>query len=88
MPSLASVGEYRTVVPKKGVYIHVRKKPTGKLGAEFLRRTKARARATGKPIVERLPVSKKRSTVVHAHYRHRKGKPVFTKTHRRRRKTK
>ena len=84
MPSIASVGEYRTVVPKKGVYIHVRKKPTGKLGAEFLRRTKAHARAVHKPVVESLPVSKKRSTVVHAHYRKSKGKPVFVKSFRRR----
>jgi len=82
MPKLASVGEYRTVVPKRGVYLHVRKKPSGKLGAEFLRRTKVRVRLTGKPAVE--PLSKKRSVRVRSHIRKSKGKPVFVKSFRRR----
>lgn len=51
---LAKVGEYRTKVVKKGVFLHVRKKARGVMGAKYLRRTKARARATGKPRVERV----------------------------------
>lgn len=57
---LAKVGEYRTIVPKKGVYIHVKKKVTGKMSAERLRRTIARAKKTRKPRVQRLPTKRKR----------------------------
>lgn len=51
---------WRTVKPKKGVYIHV--EVIGKKGkrrgrrteAYHLRRTKARARRTGKPLIQRI----------------------------------
>ena len=50
----ARPGEYRTVVPKKGVFIHVKKTKRGVMTARVLRRTKARARRTGKPRVQWL----------------------------------
>jgi hypothetical protein len=51
---LAKVGEYRTVVPKEGVYIHFRKKPSGEMGAKYLRRTEEHAEETGKPEIQKL----------------------------------
>lgn len=51
---LAKIGEYRTVVPKKGVYIHVRKTKRGITKGRFLRRTKRRAKLTGKPTKQKL----------------------------------
>lgn len=48
---------FRTVVPKKGVYLHVEVIGKGKkrhTEADILRRTKAHARATGKPRMQRL----------------------------------
>lgn len=51
---LARVGQWRTVKVKKGVYIHVRKTKRGVTVARHLRRTKARARKTGKPRIQRI----------------------------------
>ena len=56
----AKVGEIRTVVPKKGVFIHVKKKPSGKFKALRIRRTKARVRRTGKPRVELIRTYRRR----------------------------
>jgi len=50
----AKPGEYRTVVPKKGVYIHVKKTKRGKLKASVLRRTKSYAKRAHKPRAEWL----------------------------------
>lgn len=59
-------GMYRTVIPKKDVYIRVKiikPRKKGKRGvsvARHIRRTKARARRTGKPRVERIKGYKKK----------------------------
>jgi hypothetical protein len=48
---------WRTIVPKAGVFIHVHVKKTRrgrKTEAGHIRRTKARARATGKPRLQRI----------------------------------
>ncbi|MCD6176812.1 MAG: hypothetical protein J7K29_03130 [Candidatus Cloacimonetes bacterium] len=50
----AKSGQYRTIVPKKGVYIHVKKTKKGKMVATKLRRTKAHARRTRKPRVQKI----------------------------------
>jgi hypothetical protein len=56
--SIAKVGEYRIIVPKKGVYIPMKKMASGKMKAKYLHRTKARVAATGKRSVQKIVTRK------------------------------
>jgi hypothetical protein len=77
--TIAKVGEYRTIVPKKGVYIPMKKMASGKMKAQYLHRTKARVKATGKPVVQKLG-----TTTVKRHLRtSRKGNVAPVRQHQR-----
>ena len=65
MPRGIKCLRWRTVVPKPGVYIHVCVRPKngprgGRTVAFHLRRTKAHAKRTHKPRVQKIPRKRKR----------------------------